>query len=108
MGLTIRGTVRKEGTRQGIADLIVEAYDADLFMDDLLGNDKTDNRGAFSIACADRSEFNDRPDVYLQVKTAKGCLLHSTRHNIIQDVTRDLDMDLSLAPAHPATGHKQP
>ena len=79
MGLTISGTVRIEESRQGIADLMVEAYDADLFMDDLLGSAKTDTRGVYSIACQDRDEFNDRPDVYLLVKTADGQLLHSTR-----------------------------
>jgi hypothetical protein len=99
MGLTIRGSVRNEEIRQGIADVIVEAYDADLFMDDLLGKSKTNARGAFSIPCPDRSANNDQPDVYLLIKTANGQLLHSTRHAVIHDVTQDLDINVSIAPA---------
>ena len=97
MGLTISGTVCREQSHQGIADLLVEAYDADLFMDDLLGQTKTDTRGGYSIACPDSTEFNDRPDIYQQIKTADGQLLHSTRHNIVHDVTMDLTIDLAIA-----------
>ncbi len=95
MGFTIRGTIQREDTRQGMADLVVEALDADLFCDDLLGRAQTDARGAFAIECPDQGECN-APDLFLQIKTAQGDLLHTTRHQIMQDVAQDTEFDITL------------
>lgn len=99
MGFTIRGSARREDSRRGIADLIVEAYDTDLFVDDLLGSAKTDKQGAYEIHCPAHTGTDDKPDVYLLVKTPEGRLLHSTRNQIIHDVTDDLTVDVTIAPA---------
>ncbi len=101
MGLTITGTIRESDSRRGIADLMVEAYDADLFLDDLLGTARTDDRGVYRIACEDQSGWNDQPDLYLLVKTADGRLVHSTRNNVLHDVTEDLTLDLAIPPFVP-------
>jgi len=99
MGLTIRGTVTAEDDRQGIADLLVEAYDADLFKDDLLGSARTDATGAFAIACPTLGPLAERPDVYLSIKSSGADLLHSTRNRIVKDVHQDLTLDVILGPA---------
>lgn len=97
MGFTISGTIKRNDIGQGIAGLTVEAYDADLFIDDLLGTAKTDNSGTFAIKCHGKNEVIDRPDIYLKVKNSKGDLLHSTRSNIIYDVIKDIVIDVALS-----------
>lgn len=98
MGLRILGTVHKEENREALGGVMVEAYDADLLIDDLLGAAQTDNQGRFVIECTDLNEWNDRPDIYLLVKSARGDILHSTRRHIIYDVSEDLAMDVVLGP----------
>ncbi len=99
MDLTIGGTIRREDTLQGIPNVTVAAYDADLFTDDLLGTAKTDAEGVFAIACRPPGGPMDRPDIYLQVKSEKGMLIHSTRHCIVYDVAENLDMTVTVATA---------
>jgi hypothetical protein len=109
MGFTIRGTILRSDTGLGMADMIVEAYDADLFLDDLLGRAQTDGQGAFSVKCPTQSGINDLPDVYVQVKTSRGQLLHTTRHQIITDVSEDISLNVTIGlPALIKTGLEEP
>ncbi|MFC1895803.1 hypothetical protein ACFL0Q_03965 [Thermodesulfobacteriota bacterium] len=99
MGFTIRGTVQTEGDRRGIAGLTVEAYDADLFRDDLLGSAQTDDQGVFAIACSELKPMEELPDVYLKIKNAQAYVLHSTRNRIMKDVRDDITINITLGPA---------
>ncbi|MBU1055022.1 MAG: hypothetical protein KKC46_14520 [Proteobacteria bacterium] len=96
MGFTITGTAKCKENGQGIAGLTIEAYDADLFIDDLLGTTQTDAGGAFAIKCEAKNEIIDKPDIYLKVKSANGDVLNSTRNHIIYDVTKDLLIDVNI------------
>lgn len=102
MGFTIRGSACREDNKQGIADLTVEAYDADLFLDELLGSAETDEQGAYTIHCPTQTVTGDKPDVYLLVKTPEGRLLHSTKNRIVHDVTDDLTVDVTISTASAA------
>ena len=97
MTITIRGNITLKDTKQGMGGLTVEAYDADLFIDDLLGKAVTDERGEYTIRSLDQSGIKDLPDVYVQVKTSNGKLLHSTRNRIIPDVEKDITLDVSIS-----------
>ncbi|MGB5157086.1 hypothetical protein [Desulfobacterium sp. N47] len=97
MGFTISGTIKREDNGQGIAGLSVEAFDADLFADDLLGTTQTDDHGAFAIKYQGKNELGDKPDIYLKIKNIKGELLQSTRNHIIYDVIKDIVIDVPIS-----------
>ena len=99
MSLTIHGTISNEKTQQGVADLVVEVLDADLFLDDFLGSTQTDELGTYVVACGDRAEIWDTPDAYLRIKTRSGRLLHSTRSRVIEDAQGEVEINVTLPPA---------
>lgn len=88
---TVSGTVKHEGTGEGIQDLHVLLYDDDPIIDDFLGIGVTDADGAWSITF-DKSKFDKvfdpKPDLYLIVKDG-GLELKNTKNNVIKNATED-------------------
>ncbi|MCK9593115.1 MAG: S8 family serine peptidase [Methanoregula sp.] len=85
-GFRIIGKVVAKTTGKGIADLIVEALDKDLFLDDRLGSAVTDKNGQFEIRYSGK-DFQDiffdvKPDIYLRVKNKTGNVIHTTRDKV--------------------------
>jgi hypothetical protein len=66
----VSGRVEELETRRPLFELVVRAFDRDLFADDLLGWACTGPDGRFAI-CFDRARFREltetRPDLYLRV-----------------------------------------
>jgi len=82
MTFLVKGRVTSEDGK-AIPDLVVDAYDDDLFIDDHLGFATTDIKGFFEIKFevgAFRSiiDRESRPDIYLTVKTPEGQIIHKT------------------------------
>ncbi len=82
MTFIVKGRISSE-KGAAVSGLAVEAYDDDLFVDDYLGSSTTDNEGAFEIQFppgAFRSflDRESRPDVYLNIKTSEGEIVHTT------------------------------
>jgi len=81
----IKGKVQELEHEIGVANLIVKAFDKDLFFDDLLGSVITDEEGEFEIIYEgeDYQElFDNQPDLYLIVRTPEGRMLHTTEENV--------------------------
>jgi hypothetical protein len=75
----IYGKVRERESKIGVHSLIVEALDKDLIFDDRLGSVTTDIDGNFEIRY-DKEDFQElffdqRPDIYLRIKTPDGKLV---------------------------------
>ena len=69
------GTIREVGSGRPLPDLLVKAYDKDLFVDDHLGDATTDAAGRFEIQFTDlafKDAFEQRPDVYLRIFDSGG------------------------------------
>ena len=81
----ITGQVVEEKSGQGLAGLIVKAYDKDLFYDDLLGYVDTDQDGNFQITYEGRDFqelFDRKPDIYLKIKSSDWQDIYSTEKNV--------------------------
>jgi hypothetical protein len=81
----ITGQVVEEKSGQGLAGLIVKAYDKDLLYDDLLGYVETDQSGNFKITYEGRDFqelFDRKPDIYLKIKSKDGQDIYSTERNV--------------------------
>lgn len=96
MTITIHGTIQQKEDRQGLPDLTVEAYDADLFGDELLGIARSDANGGYAIACPAEAGTGDRPDVFLKIRDDRGQLIYNTRNRIVADVTRGVVLDVRV------------
>jgi hypothetical protein len=79
----IWGRVLDKGTGKGLPNLIIAAFDKDLFKDDPLGTVKTDRNGYFEIhyGTKDFREliFDRRADIYLKVMDPRGNQLLTTK-----------------------------
>ncbi len=79
----IWGRVLDKGTGKGLPNLIVAAFDKDLFIDDPLGSVITDKNGYFEIhyGTKDFREliFDRRADIYLRITDARGNQLLTTK-----------------------------
>lgn len=84
--LRISGRIVDRNTRQGITGLRIEAWDKDLFIDDLVGSDETDAEGRFQIEFTEsyfRELFFDRePDLFFKV-FSDGELIKSTEDSVL-------------------------
>jgi hypothetical protein len=102
--IKVSGIITRKDTGLGVAGLLVEAWDADLLMDNILGTARTDNHGRYAIACPDSAGIWDQPDLYVRVKSSESAVLGSTRNRILYDVTGDVALDLSIDPKRLAHG----
>jgi hypothetical protein len=100
---SIRGTVTNKATGKGIPNLVVEAWDKDLLIDDLLGSTKTDTSGTF-ILTFDESYYEElcfdrKPDIFFKVYY-QGKLLARTEDSVLWNVQkreRVIDISISMA-----------
>jgi hypothetical protein len=52
----VSGLIREQGTRRPLLGLVVRGFDADVVLDDLLGETRTDAEGHFEIVFTQRSD----------------------------------------------------
>lgn len=98
MILHISGKVHELETGRPVKGLIVEAYDADAFSDDLLGSTQTDNEGRYDVRTPSRRGiFRERPDAYILLKDPKGRTLKSTRSSHMRDINEDVVIDVPIS-----------
>ena len=81
---TIIGSLREAETGRPLTDLVVRAFDKDLFFDDDLGDATTDREGRFEIQFTDeffRDLMEEYPDIYLRIFDSSGAeeLLNTER-----------------------------
>jgi plastocyanin len=90
MNYEIKGKVIDSSTGSGVPGVQVEAWDKDLFLDDLVGKEITDASGGFSMKF-DESYFQElfgdnRPDLYFVVYH-EGTVLASTESSVLWNVS---------------------
>jgi len=71
---TITGNITDRQSKQGISGLRIEAWDKDLFFDDMVGSAETDAEGLFKIRFNEdhfRELFERRPDLYFRLYSAE-------------------------------------
>jgi len=81
MKFEISGTVKERETGAFVPGVVVTAFDKDRFWDDRLGETLSDAAGQFHLEYDERAFrdlFEQAPDIYLEVKTPAGKLLHTT------------------------------
>src|SRR3954467_4169513 len=95
----IHGRVIDRVARAGVSGLLVEAWDKDLLLDDLVGEATTDEQGAFEIVFEEsyfRELFLDRkPDLFFRVKSGDR-LLADTREHVLWNVARDVEVTIEI------------
>lgn len=85
----ISGRVIDKITQQGVAELLVEAWDNDFILDDLVGSAVTDSDGTFQLSF-NPSHFQEilldrQPDIYFKIY-AQTELLHSTENSVLWNI----------------------
>jgi hypothetical protein len=85
----VNGTIIDRATQKGVAWITVEAWEKDVFRDDLIATAMTDEHGGFRIEF-DESYFNEwsldpEPDLYFKVYH-RGRLIHSTEQSVLRNV----------------------
>ena len=100
----IVGRVIDASTRDGIPDLLIKAWDADLIFDDLVGSAPTDTNGSFFMEF-DESYFKElffdrRPDLYFEI-FHRGRYIFTTKGDVQwqvgkgeTEITIELDREL--------------
>ncbi len=96
----IYGKVRELESKIGVPGLIVEALDKDLIFNDRLGSVTTDIDGNFEIRY-DKEDFQDlffdqRPDIYLRIKTPDGKLVSTTEDKVRYGANRTEEFVINL------------
>jgi len=96
----IYGKVRELESKIGVPGLIVEALDKDLIFNDRLGSVTTDNAGNFEIRY-DKEDFQElffdqRPDIYLRIKTPDGKLVSTTEDKVRYGANRTEEFVINL------------
>lgn len=98
MIVNISGRVSELETGRPVPGVTVEAYDADVFTDDLLGRAKTDPDGRYLVPTKSRTGFfHERPDPYVVLKDGQGRLLKSTRADRLKDIRSDVVIDVPVS-----------
>jgi hypothetical protein len=98
MVLNISGRVREIETGRPVKGITVEAYDADVLSDDLLGRAQTDDEGRYAVQTKSRvGLFRERPDAYIILKDGQGRTLKSTRSSYLHDITNDVIIDVPIS-----------
>ncbi len=85
----------------GIPNLTVRAMDKDMLLDDLLGTIRTAEDGYFKIHY-NKEDFMDlfldrKPDIYLEILTAEGELIHSTKNFIRYNAGRFEEFNIEIS-----------
>lgn len=98
MPFVVKGRISSEEGRPA-PGLVVEVYDDDLFIDDYLGSATTDSEGSFEVlfeAGAFRSflDRESRPDIYLNIKTREGQVVHTTEVRREASSVEEFDIEL--------------
>lgn len=82
----IFGKIEDPHDKRGLPGLCVEALDKDLLIDDRLGSATTDEEGRFEIRYAEadfqRLFFDEKPDIYLQVKAPDGTVVYTSKNTV--------------------------
>jgi hypothetical protein len=85
-GFRIHGKVQVLESSQGVPELGIEALDRDLIRDDRLGSTITDTEGCFELRYEKKDFqglfFEQKPDLYLRVKTPDGRVIHTTEDKV--------------------------
>jgi len=99
-GFRVYGKVVAKTTGKGISNLIVEALDKDLFVDDRLGSDITDKNGKFEIRYSGKDFqelfFDLKPDIYLRIKDKTGKVIHTSRDKVRYNAGRTEKFNITL------------
>ena len=87
--LTLKGKVVNKGTKKGVPNLSVEAWDKDFIFDDYLGRAISDRDGSFTIII-DPNDFREflfdnLPDIFFKVYSQR-VLIKSTEDNVVWNV----------------------
>ena len=96
----IYGKIREAESGKGIPDLVVEAKDADLFVDQLIGVARSGQDGSFAIdypPLQATPDYREKPDIYLNIKLPDGQLIVSTRSDIKTDVESSTEINVNLS-----------
>jgi hypothetical protein len=100
MQFKISGHVTAKG--QGVAGLVVKAYDNDLLYDDLLGAAETDQNGFFAIDYEGeefQELFEKSPDIYLKILTPdKKKTLMTTEDSVRFNAGREETFNIAIPP----------
>ncbi|NEU81343.1 carotenoid oxygenase family protein [Nostoc sp. UIC 10630] len=102
----ITGKVYEAESGNGIPNLIIEAFDKDIFKSDNLGQVKTDSNGIFEITYS-QADFQSKyeiwesnPDLYIVVKTPNlNKILYSTENNIRNNAKKNEHFDIPIPKA---------
>jgi len=99
MSFKIFGQVREMYSDNGISGVTVQVLDVDFFFDDLLGEVTTDSGGSFCLNYNPEDSkdlFEDKPDIYLVVKTDDGKILRTTKDNVRLDVDKEIEINIDI------------
>jgi hypothetical protein len=97
----IYGKILGDINKKGISCLTVEALDKDLLIDDRLGSAVTDKEGYFEIFYDEKDFqelfFDQKPDIYLQIKNQKGEILLNTEYKIKYEASNVEEININLS-----------
>lgn len=106
MSFKVAGRVYEVESGLGIPNLIVEAFDKDIVMDDKLGYVKTNSQGQFEISYTEADfkssleKFEGNPDLYIVVKAPdRSKVLYTSEKNIRPDASTDEHFDVAIPQA---------
>ena len=106
----IWGRVLDKGTGKGLPNLIIAAFDKDLFKDDPLGTVRTDKNGYFEIhyGTKDFREFifDRRADIYLRVMDPRGNQLLTTKEWVRREARESEGFVIRIPTKWPKTWKK--
>ncbi len=89
--IRIKGKIIDQKTKEGIPSLLVEAWDKDLILNDLLGSAITNHQGEFNIKL-DGNYYREmflegNPDIFFKIYY-RGKLIQSTENSILWNANR--------------------
>lgn len=96
----IYGTILGQKNQKGLSCLTVEALDKDLLFDDRLGSATTDEHGHFEMTY-NRKDFQElffdqKPDIYLQVKNQKGEVIFNTENKVKYEASKVEEINIFI------------
>ena len=100
MVFRIFGQVRELENQSGVSGVVVRGMDKDFLFDDLLGEVTTDQNGSFSIEYTEEAYkglFDEKPDIYLVIKSESGKVLKVTQNDILFDADREIEINVDIS-----------